>query len=277
MRIVPSIFVALIFFLMLQRPVVAEERLRGVQAYKDNYFLYTRDSESHADHPLQSDRMSSEVRFQFSLKIPVLYTPLFYMYFGYSQKSFWQVFDLPNSRPFRENNYNPELFLTLFHNTPYPVQVGIWEHESNGQVEPYSRSWDRSYLWPRYYFSEQGWVGLKLWRRYSEEPKKTPDDTEGDENPEILSYLGWFQLGWHWPLDGWQIAGFARKGSADKYGTLQADVKVQAQRFLSWAEPWIALSPKTYFHISTFSGYGESLIDYNERVRKVGAGFSAEF
>ena len=89
----------------------------------------------------------AELKFQFSFK-QQLYDGL---YFAYTQKSFWRVLDGEDSRPFRETNYNPELFWRLLRTTPEGLSWGGdlgFEHESNGAREPTSRSWNRLYLAP---------------------------------------------------------------------------------------------------------------------------------
>lgn len=64
-------------------------------------------------------------------------------------KSFWQVYTGDASRPFRETNYRPELF--YFTPTSWqPLGGSTWlgfgiEHESNGQRQELSRSWNRVY------------------------------------------------------------------------------------------------------------------------------------
>ena len=249
----------------------------GLQAYKENYFIYTRDYADHSRHAVQSQRQWVEARFQFSLKSHILHTRYFPLYFGYTQKSFWQVFDEDGSRPFRENNYNPELFLMLFQNTRHPMQVGLWEHESNGQVISHSRSWDRYYLWPTYQFSPDVSMGFKYWWRYREDPKTSPEDPLGDENPTILDYLGRFELSFNLAWQGSGLAGKIRKGRADPDGTYQLDYRFPAKWLFGWAQPVVTFSPKTHALFTYFYGYGESLIDYDESVKKAGLGVALDF
>lgn len=52
----------------------------------------------------------AEVVFQVSLKKEILIPNLFV---AYTQKSFWQAFNTKRSSPFRETNYNPELFYRI--------------------------------------------------------------------------------------------------------------------------------------------------------------------
>lgn len=65
--------------------------------------------------------------------------------FAYTQKTLWRLFE--DSSPFEENNYNPEFYYR--ENVRWgwlrALRLGL-EHESNGRMDPESRSWDRLYV-----------------------------------------------------------------------------------------------------------------------------------
>jgi phospholipase A1 len=200
-----------------------------------------------------------ELKFQFSFKQQI-YDGL---YFAYTQKSFWRVLDQEESRPFRETNFNPALFYRLLRPAPswgaWGGDLGI-EHESNGTREPTSRNWNRVYLAP---FVEYGRLRaeLKLWRRLSEEAKKTPEDTSGDENPDISDFYGYGELRLAY-VNRWQhrAAMMARWNFATDNGAVQLDYSVPT-------------GTKNLFIYGQFwSGYGESLIDYNRSITRYGIG-----
>ena len=171
--------------------------------------------------------------------------------------------DQDESRPFRETNYNPELFWRLLRPAP---SWGLWggnlglEHESNGAREPDSRSWNRVYLAP---FVEYGRLRaeLKLWRRLSEEAKKSPDDTSGDENPDISDFYGYGELRLAY-LARWQhrAALMARWNFATGKGAVQLDYSVPTG------------TKNLFIYGQLWSGYGESLIDYNRSLTRYGIG-----
>lgn len=226
---------------------------------KRNYVLaYTLDTVNAPD-----DRQEKEAKFQISLKAH-LPGPLPW-YIGYTQKSFWQVYDRERSRPFRESNYNPELFFdwpSPFGSPPEAwMRYGI-EHESNGQGPALSRSWNRVYLWPRYE-GEMWDFALKYWWRIPEPEKRSQDDAEGDDNPDIERYLGRFEAYLTWRPRRWaELEWMVRRGTRDDSGTHQVDLRLDV--FPGADQLWLL--------IQYFSGFGESLIDYNHRVDKVGVG-----
>ncbi len=134
-----------------------------------------------------TDDADAELKFQVSLKHPIGGWPL---YFGYTQTAYWRWLDEQRSRPFREINFNPELWYRVRPGRlPWRwldwlgLDFGV-EHESNGEDVPASRSWNRVYARP---WLEQGpWrAALKLWYRVPEEEKDDPNDPEGDDNPRI--------------------------------------------------------------------------------------------
>ena len=118
---------------------------------------------------------------------------------------------------------------------------------------------------------------LKYWWRYKEDPKKTEDDPVGDENPLILDYLGRFEVSFRVNWQGTALSGMVRKGRLDKNGTYQVDCRFPTRWLWGWAEPVVTFSPKTNAIFSYYYGYGESLIDYDELVKKAGLGLAMDF
>ncbi|HUA81331.1 MAG TPA: phospholipase A, partial [Dyella sp.] len=92
-----------------------------------------------------------ESKFQISLKTKIwqgVFGDVGDLWVGYTQDSYWQVYNANHSRPFRETDYEPEAMLVF--NTNYHVfgwdgrllSIGV-DHQSNGQSDPLSRSWNR--------------------------------------------------------------------------------------------------------------------------------------
>ena len=204
---------------------------------------------------------NQEAKYQISFKVPLL-TGLLddrtTLWFGYTQKSFWQVYNQDESAPFRETNYEPEIFLRYASNYDFGpgtlngVTIGF-NHESNGQSEPRSRSWNRivasaAYSYNRWLFVVQPWYRL---------PEKDSDD----DNEDIERYLGHanYLAVYRWTEN--------RTLSLKLMNNLRSDNKTSAE--LGYSFP-MGDTIKGYIHY--YNGYGESLIDYNERVQRIGIG-----
>jgi phospholipase A1 len=186
-------------------------------------------------------------------------------YFGYSQRSFWHVYDGDQSRPFRETDYNPELFYRW---KPDPQRYGQWgadigvEHESNGQEVPLSRSWNRIYLAP---FRAKGksLLYVKAWLRIPEAEKETPDDPEGDDNPDIEDHYGYGEVHFQRQIGkGHVIHAMARANPATGHGALNVNLTIPLRDGYG------------FYHVYLWQGYGESLLDYDDSVTRIGIGFA---
>lgn len=207
------------------------------------------------------DGDQTETVFQISAKHRVFGTPF---YFGYTQISFWQAYDSDGSAPFRETNYNPELFYRSNRFDFYSGRVGAdigFEHESNGQIPPVSRSWNLIYAAP-YWYRSNLLVYLKLRYRLPEEKKRYPLDAEGDDNPDITDYLGYsdLHLFYRFPWD--HTVHLKLRGNLN---TGRGQVIFN----YSWLLP---KGKYSYFCIRISHGYGESLVDYNRKLTRVGFG-----
>lgn len=186
-------------------------------------------------------------------------------YFGYTQKSFWQVYDGDASRPFRETNYNPELFYRW---TPDPTRFHHWgldagfEHESNGEELPLSRSWNRLYIAP---FRAEGRTLLytKFWYRLPEDDKEDPLDPKGDDNPDIQDYYGRAEFHAQRQLGNGQLLSLMVRGNlGEGHGAFNLNYTIPSRDgYLFW---------QAYL----WHGYGEGLGDYNDSVTRVGLGLA---
>lgn len=202
----------------------------------------------------------TEFIFQLSLKLQLFKQPL---YFGYTQRSYWQIYNGAESRPFRETNYNPEL---LYRWKPAKllcaacgVDLGV-EHESNGQETLNSRSWNRASL-AVYLETDKTLLHLKTWYRIPEDRKNKPDDPDGDDNPDIKRYLGYGELRVQRLIsaDRHLAALMVRRNAHSGKGAVELNYSVPFGDYLYW-------------NLYYFNGYGESLIDYDRSVARFGAG-----
>jgi len=231
-----------------------------IEAYRMNYLLpVTYDSKNHTQHDGNQNRKNIETKFQISFKKKLSNNLLGFnesVYLGYTQTSWWQT--AADSSPFRETNYEPEIFIDIPHDSEQSAlksyRVGL-VHESNGRLSE-SRSWNRLYV--SSIFQYQGiFFEPRVWYRFKEDKKANPSDVDGDDNPDIQEYLGYGDITIAYPYNKHLFSSIIRKRSVQ----------------LDWTFPIFGLND-IYGYIQVFSGYGESLIDYNEKVNKIGLGFS---
>ncbi|MCA1779538.1 MAG: phospholipase A [Xanthomonadaceae bacterium] len=203
---------------------------------------------------------SIEAKFQLSLKTKLLDDPIFDngdVWFAYTQQSNWQAYNGVESSPFRENNFEPEIFSTWRTGLDLPgmrwqfVSLGF-SHQSNGRSQPFSRSWNR--LYADFGFERGDWqLFIRPWLRV---------EVDGDDdNPDIEDFLGRGDVRLKWRKNNHDVRLLARWAPSEKRGALQLD----------WHYPLFG-DLKAYLQL--FTGYGETLIDYNHRQTTLGLGVS---
>ena len=192
------------------------------------------------------------------------------LWVAYTQKSYWQIFNSELSRPFRTTDHEPELIYIYPHQIALP---GGWNyrlsglglvHQSNGQSLPLSRSWNRVYLMgaAEKVLGQESSLRLqgRVWNRLRE--------SGDDENPDIQNYVGRAELTGSWKINNAHTVGVTVRHS------LRSEARGSAT-----AEWLIAPgSSPNYtglrYHVQLFSGYGDSLIDYNRRRTALSFGLS---
>ena len=177
---------------------------------------------------------------------------------GYTQQSHWQVYNPEASRPFRETSYEPEVMLA-FH--PDKRVLGFdWRllnvalvHQSNGRAQELSRSWNRLYAQVgaergRFALLARGWVRIS-------------ESSGEDDNPDIEDYLGHGDLVASYAIGRHQLSVLGRYAFETGHGAIEG----------TWSFP---LARRVRGYVQVFSGYGESLVDYNWKQNTVGVGIS---
>lgn len=218
------------------------------------------------DVALREGLQPAEVKFQISLKTQLNEDDLLFandsLSLAITLEAWWQLYSSDLSSPFRETNYQPEVFYLL------PLLWGPFggntalvtglEHQSNGQVQGLSRSWNRLYAMLVY---ERGdfVASIRPWYRLPENAKENPGDAEGDDNPDILDFMGHGELGASWRNDSYEYAVHLR-GNPD---TGKGAVKI------GMTFPLVA---RFRGFVQYFSGYGDSLIDYDHYQQRLGIG-----
>ena len=241
--------------------------------YRPNYLLPVHlsdrinrspQSPARASAPVVSDYNRPEAAFQLSFKLKLVEqafgTPSD-LWLGYTQLSFWQIYNSDVSREFRSSDFEPELIWV------WPTNYSIFGlrgrllgaglvHQSNGRELPLSRSWNRVYLMAA--FERDRFVfTAKAWQRIDENPPK-------DDNPDIEDYVGRaeFLAFYRWRNDSTTAlrlrTTFKRNPS---WGSAQFDYRFPLGEFLRG-------------YVQLFTGYGDTLIDYNFRKNSIGLGIS---
>lgn len=209
--------------------------------------------------PGQPNFQNVEAKFQISLKFPLalnLFDSNVDLIAAYTNRSFWQSFNHSLSSPFRETDHEPEAWLRWRTDFDFlggrirTLNLGI-DHQSNGQSGTLSRSWNRIFAET---FYERGPFGLdlRIWHRIQENPAS-------DDNPDILDYMGHFQLTGIYHHGKHEFTAMGRYVPGTGHGAYQLD----------WSYP---LYKNLHGYVQWFDGYGESLIDYNYRTRSLGIG-----
>ncbi len=259
----------------IKRERAAQDNRSVLLAHKRNYILpltYASNPNDDVFEPGSSDYGEDldnlEIQFQLSLKAPIsegLFNEQDVLFFGFTVRSFWQAYNKDISAPFRETNYEPELYWA----SPVPWQIlggdasfvalGI-SHQSNGRSQLFSRSWNRLYAglaWERWRYL----FAFKVWWRIPEDEKDDPLDARGDDNPDIEDYLGNFEFTVVYRKFDQEVAVMLRNNleSEGNRGAIQVD----------WTFP---MHRRFRGYVQFFNGYGESLIDYDEHIERIGVG-----
>ncbi len=182
------------------------------------------------------------------------------VWFGYSQQSYWQLFTPQISRPFRATDHEPEVMYVYPTTAKLPFGwrwrysgVGL-VHQSNGQSEPLSRSWNRVYLMTGMELDNRWTVNARLWKRLSE-------GADSDDNPGISDYIGRGELSVRWNVNKDNTLGATFRSSLASSD--RGSVRLEWMQALG-SGLWGGKS-NLRLHTALFSGYGDSMIDYNRK------------
>ncbi len=222
-----------------------------------------------ADEPLYFAigwREGLDAKVQFSFKYAFMNprgglsqkAPFFsHVYFGYTQTSLWDLES--DSKPFFDTSYEPSLFyrgrsksLSSDGATSMWAQAGV-QHQSNGQGGEESRSLNIVNVKARFSFD-----GVLDGGHYWIEPRLWAYVGDLEDNPDIAEYRGYGDV--RMAFTGraeWQIAGTFGVGTSGK-ASMQLEFTYPMNRLLS-------RSFDAFLYAQYFSGWGESLLTYNER------------
>jgi phospholipase A1 len=240
----------------------------SIAFYKPTYVLpyyYTRmpDNAVYEGQTPQGESLKkSEVKYQLSFKVP-LWQRMFNLpsslFFAYTQLSYWQLYD--RDAFFRETDYEPEIFIA---NELNWHMFGAWHfnffnigavHQSNGYGSSLERSWNRVYI--QGIASNDNWViSVRPWVVFH-------DETYQRQNPNMSKYLGHEQITVAFKYYN-QVLALEARNAIEHHGRY-------AGVTASWSFP---LTKHLNGYVQVFSGYGQSLIEYNHRTNSAGVGIA---
>lgn len=177
------------------------------------------------------------------------------LYFGYTQRMFWDLSQ--DSIPMYDITFSPELFLrAVSPGSPsvgapmLGIQAGL-RHQSNGEDGADSRSFNTLYVEPSVGFGlGNGWTLTAAPRLWAYVGSK-----EGNER--IARYRGYTGLTLDLKQqDGFGLRTYLQGNIEGGRGSAEVDLSYSLRR-------WTGLN--LYLYSQLYTGYGEALIDYDER------------
>ncbi len=208
-----------------------------------------------------------EAKFQISIKVPLIANILNegdQIAFGFTLQSWWQLYAGEVSSPFRETNYQPEIFyFTPLNWHPFEGHTGVMvglEHQSNGRSNSISRSWNRAYV-NMFYAKNNFIASFRPWYRIPENAEPSTPGSPGDDNHDIEDYMGHFELTLAYKWDDYEVVYMGRRNFEEGNGGME----------LGFTFP---LTGRLKGYLQYTNGFGESLIDYNHSQQRFGVGIA---
>ncbi|WP_297440438.1 phospholipase A [Sulfurimonas sp.] len=244
----------------------------GLRPYKANYLLpFGIANKKYINHKLNIVEYEQyEAEIQVSLQLEV-FEDIFGLgekySLAYTQEAFWQIYVA--SSPFRENLYNPEGFVVF----PINDQKSIFQirslklaiaHKSNGQPNTedvlefngFNLSKSINYFYTTLRLQHNTLItDLTLLAPF-------PGSGNLSDNPDLMNYLGYTEAKFTYFYHKHMFSIMARGNLATMKGATEATYSYPLRK------------DKSYLYIKFFSGYVESLIDYNKNISKLSIGFS---
>jgi len=244
----------------------------GLRPYKANYILpfgiANKPYVNHLQSAIPYDKKEAEI--QVSLKLQVA-DNLFGLgekyYLAYTQQAFWQIYI--ESAPFRESLYNPEGFVvfpisdksSIFHMRSLKIAMA---HKSNGQPNTtdipefngFNISKSINYFYATLRLQHDTLItDLTLLTPF-------PGSSNLSDNPDLMKYLGYTEAKFTYFYNKHMLSLMVRGNVDSMKGAVEATYSYPIREH------------KSYLYMKFFSGYVESLIDYNNNITKFSIGVS---
>ena len=236
-------------------------------------FSYVSDPNTLSASGLSTENVDNiEAKYQISVKLPLyqVENSTSGLYMAFTAVSYWQVYNGEASKPFRETNYEPELFYSWRNELTFAgfkfnqIRFGL-SHQSNGQSGLRSRSWNR--LFTSAMFSDaDSFYHIKAWYRIKEDEKDDPFDSTGDDNPDITTFMGHTEFGYGTTLGDFNVMALMRNNlkTSNNKGSIELNLSYP-------------ISERYELLMQYFNGYGDSLVDYNRHQQRIGFGVQLKF
>ena len=244
----------------------------GLRPYRANYLLpFAYSTKVYESGIPTVEYKNAEAEMQISLQLRVMHNVLGFdeeYFVSYTQQSFWQIY--AKSSPFRENTYNPEAFVIFpIHDDDKYFRFRSLKfalaHKSNGQPDTeevvfstgdvlgnLSRSVNYVYSSLRLQHNSVV-LDLTAWIPF-------PESEDTNDNKDLMDYTGYTSAKMTYFLHDHMFSVMGRGNFTTHKGAVEA----------TYSYPLI----HNYFYMKVFSGYTESLIDYNNYITKFSVGFS---
>ncbi|MBN1696233.1 MAG: phospholipase A [Spirochaetales bacterium] len=261
--------VCLVGFLLMSTGVFAESPwMEAISGYKPMYLI--------------TGIGDDQGKINISFKFDVFHSLKIGLYFAYNQLMFWQIYEW--SSPFTVINFAPEIFWCFESGNNFAgdmvipgidyIQLGFWDHLSNGQFEPYSLGFERSYVEAQ--FSVGSWLNLGINLKFYYLWRKEPN------NEDYEDYMGNFAAKIFLKLvddeknDLEEL--YASFGIGNNSLGFGGDPLESFDPFYGWQE--IGMKTRVLFsrfrpYIQFYSGYGECINTYN--VKNYNSAYEKEF
>ena len=204
------------------------------------------------DQPIMQEEFKGQMSFLFVLWHNMFRSSIS-VNMSYTQLSYWQFY--AKSQFFRETDYEPALFISRPFGENWLGFFGV-VHQSNGRGGDLERSWNRVFVTA--ITSGDNWLlAVQPWVLIFQK------DSSDLHNPDIARYLGYGRT--IFAVKQWQQElSFIIENAAES-GFKRGAITV------GYSFP---IYGKLRFYTQFFTGYGQSLIEYNHYTNAVGVGIA---
>lgn len=218
-------------------------------------------------HPALGN-LREETKFQFSFKLLVgreFFSPYGRLYFGYTQTSWFQNYNKEDSQPFRDVDYQPEIFYSYERGIKFlggefaSISFGL-VHTSNGERALRSRTQNRLLLDVKWeYALGRGVMGLQMdaWVYVG-----TNFPGFIHDNKDLSKFRGYNDLRLYYKDSRHLVEAYIRPGIAlAYYPFFELGYTLRITRNMG-------------LYVQYVNGYGDNMYEYNLKSQRLGIGLS---